>query len=126
MILTPYQSHAAGVEDVEKALGLGDNLKYGSLTFPAFGLTVPVTHTEVNVNFEVQLAGLSFDTMVEKCEFRASLFTVAQLPLLKKALLCTLTVTTGGPQYGMQLWHGGPLAGGEIYRFMLVCDNYKG
>ena len=125
MLQTPYQTHAAGVADVETAMGLGNNLAYATLDFPSLQLTdVPCTQSRVKTNFQFSPFGQTCQTFVEKVEFRASLFTPAQQAQLRKGLKCTLSVSEGGVTYAMQLWEGGPMAGGVIYRFSLAAATF--
>jgi len=125
MIRSPYSAHTLGVQQVETILGSGNVLGMATVTFqlrPA--ITVPATHTEIVGNW-VLSGGQSSTTMIERCEFRASFFKAAQIALIQKGLLCQLIIAPGMAPMNMQLWDGGLLAGGQIFRFMLVDASYN-
>jgi hypothetical protein len=125
MIRNPYDAHTLGVAQIEKNLGSGNPLGMATLTFAALnGLTVPVTLTEVMGDW-LLMGGQSSTTFVERCEFRSSYISVANFPYMKKGLLCSFRVSPTTPLFQMQLWNGGVLQGGELFRFMLVDANYK-
>jgi len=123
----PFSAHTALAAQHETFLGGGNPNGLATLTFINFNpqLVVPVTHTKIDADYVLEF-GRSSTTAVERCEFRASLFSGTQSALLTKGLLCNLQVKPGQPVIRMQLWSGGLVEGGEIYRFMLVDANYKG
>lgn len=124
MIRNPYDAHTLGVSQIEKNLGSGNVLGMATLTFAKIpNVTVPVTHTEIVGDWMLS-GGQSSRTMIERCEFRASFIPVANYPLVQKGLLCSLVISPNIPPLSMMLWHGGLLAGGEIFRFALVDSSY--
>jgi hypothetical protein len=129
MINSPYASHTLAVKQVETVLGSGNVLGMATLTFSnaIFNprLIVPITHTELVTDWVLQ-GGQSSATFIERCEFRASFIPVANFQYIKKGLLCSLVINPNIPAFQMQLWHGGLIQGGEIFRFMLTDANYKG
>lgn len=82
-------------------------------------------------DFELIPGGKSVKNFIEKCEFPASdipqFLPNTKTPVqIKKGTMCTLRQNPSDPGLQMQLWAGGALAGGQVYRFMLVSANYKG
>jgi len=119
--MKPFQVHTALMGQYETFLGGGD--PKGQATLTIFGIVIPVTHTEIVTDFEV-MAGLSAKTFVERCEFRVSMVGANAVNVVK-GVLCTLIPIPGGPPFAMQLYHGGLQPGAEIFRWMLVDQNYR-
>jgi hypothetical protein len=110
----------------ETFLGGGDPLGAATLTLDLDPpVTVPVTHTMTENDFDMLLGGQSPKLMIERCEFRASLIPALQWPLLKKGLDCSLVVKSGAVPLPLQLGPGGLVEGGEVYRFRLFDRNYS-
>ena len=122
--MNPFQQHAGLMEQYENLTGAGTPL--ATLTFTSLNpqITVPVTHTKIDASF-ILSAGRSYDTTIERCEFRACLIPANQQCYIEKKLACSLVIKPGLPPIMMQLWDGGLVEGAEIYRYMLVVENYK-
>ena len=122
--MLPFSQHTDLQAQYENFTGGGISL--ATLTFTTLSpkLTVPVTHTMITGSF-ILSAGRSMETSVERCEFRASLIPPGARASMEKALPCTLTVCPGAVPVKMQLWDGGLVAGGGVYRFMLVDADFK-
>lgn len=90
-------------------------------------LTVPCTHTKFDGDARIQNEGGGFSSLstVERVEFRSILVPLAQIDKIKKNLRCDLVIKPGFPVKKMQLWVGGLLAGGEIFRFELCSADFK-
>ena len=122
------ETESAGYDANGKPLPSVATLTFTTLFNGKQPLTIPVTHTKIDGDSRIMAEGGGFSslTMLERCEFRSSFFTAAQLPLIKKGFKCSLTIKAGLPPKSMQLWTGGLLAGGEIFRFELVSADFKG
>ena len=118
----PFQSHAALRTQYENFTGGGTPLATLKFTTLQNQPVVPCTHTKVDDSYILQ-NGRSPMATVEQCEFSAALLA-ANFSDIRKDRKCTLTVKSG-VTYKMQLWDGGPLEGGETFRFMLVDENFK-
>ena len=118
--LKPFQAHSALMMQAQQFIGGGDRM--GGARLIIFGKEIPVTHTEIVADFEVE-AGKSSRTFVERAEFMA-----ADVPNSApvKGVKCGLKPNPDAAPVRMQLWHGGLQPGGEVYRFMLVDEFYKG
>jgi hypothetical protein len=86
-----------------------------------FNHDIPCAHTEVILDFELE-AGKSPTTMIESLSF---LSANVKNSLPEKGVACTLRMANGAPPLLLQLWHGGLMPGGLVYRFMAVDRNYK-
>ena len=109
----------------EQFIGGGNPLATLTFTTITPQATVPVTHTKIDGSY-IFASGKSSTTTVERCEFRASLIPSAMLCKIEKGLQCLLVVNPNIPPMAMQLWDGGLVEGGEIFRFMLVDANFRG
>ena len=125
-LLKPFSAHTQLAQQYESFLGGGDPLGLAKLVFTSLTppITVPVTHTMEDNDYEQLQAGRSVTRMYERCEFRVSLIPENQRQYLKKGLPCSLYVNAGAPAKLLQLWAGGMMEGGEIYRFRLADVNY--
>jgi len=122
--MLPFSQHAALAGQYEQFIGGGAPM--ATLTFPSLAnLCVPVTHTQIDVDW-ILSNGLSPITTIERCEFRSSLISANFVAQLVKGLSCFLVVKQGATPQFFQLWNGGLMEGGEIYRFRLVDGNYHG
>ena len=124
--MNAFEEHAAHVAELEAEFGSGDALGMATLTLKfnqAPAIRVPVTHTMLDIDW-LLTSGRSPITFIERAEFRAELIDAKLAPQLQKELKCDLVIKPGTPVVALQLWNGGPLAGGEIYRFMLVDANF--
>jgi hypothetical protein len=123
-MLTPFQTHTLGMATLETILGGGSKTGLATLAFSCFqGLIVPVTHTEIVTDFDLKWAGgKSPKTFVERCEM---IVTDMKNNVPAKGIFCVLQPNPKAPIFAMKLWHGGLQPGGEIYRFMLVDQNYE-
>lgn len=103
-------------------------LLFPTLIIAGRAMSVPVTHTKFDGDavLAAEGGGFSSTSAVERCEFRAALVPAIVMDKIKKGLRCDLIIRTGLPAKNMQLWTGGLLAGGEVFRFMLVNSSYKG
>jgi hypothetical protein len=109
-----------------------------TLTFPVIGtggagLVVGVSVSPLIYGFRLDF-GRSTKQFVEKCEFPASdiplnvpgtVPPVLAASVMKQGLLCILKQFPADPGIQMQLWTGGTLMGGLVYRFMLVNVGYS-
>lgn len=122
--MLPFSQHTELQSQYENFTGGGTSI--ATLTFTTLNpkLTVPVTHTMITGSY-ILAAGLSMETSVERCEFRSSLIPAAARRSMQKGLPCTLTVAPGAHPVKLQLWDGGLVAGGGVYRFMLVDADFK-
>ena len=116
--MKPFEEHTGNLAAYEQMLGGGDPL--GCAVLKIFNKDIPVTHTEIVTDFELEY-GKSSTTFVERCEFLASDIGAAQPA---KGVPCTLKPNPAARAMAMQLWRGGLQPGGEVYRFMLVDANY--
>lgn len=139
--MTGYAEHAANLAQAQAEINAGNaapnpnvnqRLQGPVLVFQQLGIRVGVFCSHVVQDFELEYGKVA-KTMVEKCEFPASDIpanvpnTVPPQPVqLIKGTRCTLQQFPGDPGIAMQLWAGGPLLGGQVYRFMLVDANYNG
>ncbi len=121
--MLPFSQHTALHEQYENFTGGGTSLATLTFTTMVPQTTVPVTHTKIDASF-IFAAGKSSDTTAEQFEFRAALIPDAMQCKVEKGLLCSLVIKPGAPPIRLQLWTGGLLPGGEIYRFMLVDQNF--
>jgi len=117
--LAPFHAHSELMEQYQRFIGSGD--RKGMALLRIFGQDIPVTHTEIVADFELE-AGQSARTFVERAEFLAADIGASR-PV--KGVLCWLKPSPTAKPVPMQLWHGGLQAGGEVYRFMLVDANYR-
>ena len=126
-VIPPFTAHTNLMVQYEQFLG-GGNPSLAYLTFQTLvtGITVPVTHTEIRNGYSLIPGGRSPELMIERCEFRSVLIPDQQNKYLIKGLECTLKPNPTSHVFKLQLWDGGLVPGGEIYRFMLVSANYKG
>ena len=89
-------------------------------------VVVPCVHGPILKNFDLG-NGKSALTMISFCDFRACFFEgIADDSVIVKGLQCTLLSTPGADPLYLQLWTGGLLPGGAVYKFVLVDANYKG
>lgn len=110
----------ATVEDLD-----GAKLTFDTLKWPAT-VVVPCVHGPIIKNFML-MDGRSSETMIGFCDFRAALFEgIADDSVIIKGLHCILRPTPRDLPMGLQLWDGGLLPGGAIYKFRLVDENFKG
>jgi hypothetical protein len=125
-MLNPFQTHAALAKAAQAMLGgqswNGDRTRGATIQFAA-GVLVPCTTSPLVRDFELAF-GKSRTDFVEQCEFLAS--DAPAGVTLDKGMPVTLVMGTGVPGKAMQLWHGGLLPGGQLYRFMLVDAVWKG
>jgi hypothetical protein len=125
--MLPFSQHAALLEQYENFTGGGTPLAL--LLFNVFQngpespFTVPLTHTKIDASF-ILSAGRSSDTTIERVEFRASLVPCEWIPFMLKGTRCSLTIKPGADPVRFQLWDGGLVEGGEVYRFMLADENF--
>jgi hypothetical protein len=119
-MLNPFQAHALGFQQYTAALGNGDSMSQGLLLIGS--IKIPCTHTQLVRDFELVPGGKSVSNFVERCEFLQS---ICGNYIPSKGDKVSLRVNYGSAQVQMMFWHGGPMEGGLIYRFMLVAANYK-
>lgn len=122
--MLPFSQHTALQEQYENFTGGGVSLATLTFTTLVPQVTVSVTHTKIDASF-ILSAGRSSDTTIERLEFRACLIPVASQCKLIKGLKCSLVIKPGMKPIGLQLWDGGLLEGGEIYRFMMADENFR-
>jgi len=103
---------------------LGGGAPTGGAMLCLFKQNIPCTHSEILTNFFLD-AGKNSTTAIAQCEFLVADVPVESQPKIAKGVFCDLTPVPGGAVYHMQLWVGGLLPGGAVYRFMLVDKNYK-
>lgn len=135
-MLTPFHVHAQMTGQYQ-AIGGGQkgNGNRGEIaTLTILGSVIPCSISPVVFDFEIE-DGISATTFVEQCEFLVSDGPTdpknpGNILLLKKGTPCVLTVSNNQSNpaktiqnYNLQLWKGGLLAGGLIWRFMLVDLN---
>lgn len=120
--MNAFEEHAVNAADYESMLDSG--LARLTLNF-ARPQEIPCTHTMVDVDW-ILSGGKSPTTMVERCEFRSDLIPQALWPAVQKGLLVSLVVRSNTPPVALQLWNGGLMQGGTIFRFMLVDASFRG
>ena len=124
-MISPFQAHAMLVEQWEKVLGGGNELQMATLTINLNPpITVPCTHTHIGNDFVLLIAGKSSQLLIERCEFRASLIPNVMKKYVVKGQQCTLLVNQKSDPISLQLFAGGLMPGGEIYRFQLASINF--
>ena len=102
----------------------------GGSTLTILGVSFPCTIDRVRDNWVLN-SGKSRLATVEQCEFLAS-DVPATIPnttkplILDKGVFCQLKLNPKVPAMRFQLWDGGLMAGGLVYRFMLVDESYRG
>lgn len=108
------------VEDLD-----GATLMFDTLTQP---ITIPCTFTRIIKDFQIPNSGGGFSslTSIGDVVFRVSqLEGMADDATIKKGLHCILTPIPGAEPMGLQLWHGGFMPGGALYKWYLVDENFK-
>jgi hypothetical protein len=133
-MLSPFEVHSQLNSQYQEILGGTPGNRRLQANLNIIGTIVPCTITPILANFEIE-AGRSSLNFVEECEF-----LVADCPNdpqnpnnklnLQKAINVVLTVSSDPKafpmQLPMQLWLGGLLPGGLIWRFSLADQSYKG
>lgn len=120
-MLTPFQTHTLGMTQLQVIYGGGDRLGLATLDF-GFSPFVPCAHTQLIKDFELVPGGKSVTSFIERCEFKSS--DVGSFPVGKDVRVA-ITLKPGMQPYKMRIWSGGLMEGGEIYRFMLVAEDWK-
>lgn len=120
--MNPFEEQAQNVAAYQDLVGMTDGTRDGGAMLSIFSRTVPCTHTDVHTDFQLEPGGRSAKTFIEAIEFLASDLPADAVPI--KGIKCTLTVRPGGPALALKLWPGGLQAGGLVYRFMAVDENY--
>jgi len=121
--MNPFQAHAEALIQIQTILGESAERTSGAVLQFDGMVGVACSHSPVIGDFDLGAGGKSSMTMVEVCEFLAS--DVGN-KVLTKGDRCRLIVRPGSKPMRMQLWDGGLLPGGYIYRFRLVSENFKG
>lgn len=140
--MNAFEEHSANLQAAQAELAAGYAQANGNpvpnpqllgpvLVFAQFAVTVPISKSPTIQDFELIPGGKSVKNFVEKCEFASKLIPQflpgTKTPVqIKKGVLCLLKENPNDPGIPMQLWAGGSLAGGQVYRFMLVSANYNG
>lgn len=119
--MNPFEAHAQAVAQIQTVLGSGP-LRTDGAVLRVQGRDVPCTHSPVVYDAELMPGGPSPRQMIEQCEFLAADVNGAAL---KKFTRCQLVVRKGTAPIRLQLWDGGLLPGGMMYRFRLVDENYR-
>ncbi len=108
-----------------------ESLDNSTLTFDTLEsgqVTIPCTFTPIIKDFQIPNSGGGFSslTSIGGVVFRESMLAgVADDATIKKGLHCILIPKPGAEPMGLQLWHGGYVAGACLYKFMLCDENYK-
>lgn len=123
-----YTEHAENEALFHQELN-GDAGNEGS-TLTVCGISFPCTIDRIKDDWSLS-AGKSRLTMVEECEFLAkdvpALVPNTSTPLvLDKGVQCQLKLNPNLPAKRFQFWDGGLLAGGLVYRYVLVDENFRG
>lgn len=142
LFMNSFQEHAANLAAAQGEIAGGLAAANGNpvpnprllgpvLIFAQLAVTVPCSLSPMVQDFELIPGGKSVKNFVEKCEFPASdipqFLPNTRTPVqMKKGTACTLKQFPGDPGLQMVLWAGGYLAGGQVYRFMLVSSSYDG
>ena len=132
--MNAFDEHARNLEDYENEFLADKGVPASTLSFPTINqnppLVVTVTHTKVDSDFSLlsDLGGFSNTTAIERCEFRSSQVPRNLWDQLKKGLRVTFTMSVpqGNVTLNLQLWTGGLVEGGRVFRYMLVAASYKG
>ena len=133
-MLSPFQVQADLAKQAQAfsggQTGGGDRLQAGVITI--LNIDIPCTHSPSSTDFNLVVGGQSPMSYVDQCEFLVSDVpqyvpqTAPQKQLvLRKGVKCILRQNPDDPGIRMQLWNGGVMPGGLIYRFTLVDENYK-
>lgn len=120
--MNPFEAHAKAVSQLQTVLGAGP-LRTDGAVLRVNGLNVPCTHSPVIDDFNLMAGGASPKLFIEQCEFLAADVGTTRI---RKGLKCTLTVKKGAVPLELQIWSGGLLPGGLMYRVSLASANYNG
>lgn len=111
------------LRELELTAGLSVAQQLDGAVLTIFGLNIPCTHGPIMGDFELVIGGKSPKTTIPSLEFAASLVG-ANVP--QKGVHCTLKLTPTSSPILLKLWSGGLLAGGAVYQFVAVDQNYNG
>lgn len=124
--MNPFDAHTMLQGQYEAFIGGGDVMGLATLEFPTLqNVTVPITHTRADNDFQQLMAGQSPDSIIERVEFRASLIPKGNWQFLRKGLPCIFKITPDADPVAQELGPGGLMAGGQIFRFQLRDKNYR-
>jgi len=119
--MNPFQAHAKAISQIQAILGETSERTSGAVLL-MFKTKVPCSHSPVMNDFDLGPGGPSPKLFIEQVEFLASDIGNAKP---KKGVKCLLTIRPGTEPLRLQLWEGGLMPGGYLYRFKAVDENYQ-